>query len=147
MSRTRNGVVVAAAGGAAAVFAIFVALAQTHAISVPYFTPVALQVDGLEEKYAAGEKASFSVTADGYGSNCHSLEIEAKHDGQRTSYYKKEDDCRFMAITHGQYNFTRSFDYGSEVMGKAGTYIVDMQFKDLIDNKQVRVMKTFEVEG
>jgi hypothetical protein len=147
MSRTRYAVVVAAGGAVAVVFAIFVALAQTHAISLPYFTPVALAVNGLKEKYAVGEKASFSVTANGFGSNCHSLEIEAKHDGQRASYYKKADDCRFMTITHGQYNFTRSFDYGSEVMGKVGTYTVDMQFKDLIDNKQVRVTKTFEIEG
>jgi hypothetical protein len=140
--------IAAAAGGAAAVFAIFVALAQTNAIAVPYFTPVALQVDGLKEKYAAGENASFAVTANGYGSNCHSLEVEATHNdnGERASYYNKEDDCRFMTITHGQYNFTRSFDYGSKVMGKAGMYTVDIKFKDLVDNKEARVTKTFEVK-
>ena len=140
--------IAAAAGGAAVVFAIFIALAQTQAIAVPYFTPVALQVDGLKEKYAAGEKASFSITANGYGSNCHSLQVEATQDGQRASYYKKEDDCRFMTITHGQYNFTRSFDYGSEVMGKAGLYTVDIKFKDLVDNREAHVTKTFElIEG
>jgi len=134
-------------GLAALVFGIFVVLAQVHAISVPYFTPVALQVDGLKEKYMAGENASFSVTANGYGSNCHSLEVEAKHDGQRVSYYKKEDDCRFMTIAHGQYNFTQSFEYGDKVMEKAGTYNVDMQFKDLVDNKETHITKKFEVEG
>lgn len=138
---------IAIAGGAAAVtaFTIFVALAQMHAIAVPYFTPIGLQVDGLKEKYAAGEKASFSITANGYGSNCHSLQVEAMKDGQRASYYKKEDDCRFMTIMHGQYNFTRSFDYGSEILGKAGLYTVDIKFKDIVDNREVQVTRTFEV--
>ncbi|AIC14279.1 hypothetical protein [Nitrososphaera viennensis] len=147
MSRTRQHAIAAVGGAAAAVFAMFVALAQTHVIAVPYFTPIALQVDGLKEKYAAGETANFAVTANGYGSNCHSLEVEAMQDGQRASYYKKVDDCRFMTITHGQYNFTRSFDYGSEVMGKAGAYTVDITFKDLVDNREAHVTKMFEVEG
>jgi hypothetical protein len=146
MSRTTRTIAVAGGAAAVAAFSIFVALAQTHAIVVPYFTPIGLQVDGLMGKYAAGEKARFSISANGYGSNCHSLQVEATQDGQRASYYKKEDDCRFMTIMHGQYNFTRSFDYGSEVMGKAGSYTVDIKFKDLIDNSEAHVTKTFEVE-
>jgi len=140
---------IAIAGGVAALatFAIFVTLAQTHAIAVPYLTPVGLQVDGLKEKYTAGEKVDFSITANGYGSNCHSLQVETMQDGQRASYYKKEDDCRFMTIIHGQYNFTRSFDYGSEVAGRAGSYTVDIKFKDLVDNREAHDTKMFEVEG
>jgi hypothetical protein len=106
-----------------------------------------LQVDGLKEKYTAGENASFSITANGYGSNCHSLQVETTQDGQRASYYKKENDCRFMTITHGQYNFTQSLDYGSKVMGKAGSYTVDIKFKDLVDNREAQVTKMFDVEG
>lgn len=146
-SRTRYAIY--AAGAAIAVFAIFVTLAQVNAIAVPYFTPITLQVDGLKTGYAAGENATFAVTANGYGSNCLSLQVVTTHDdsGQRVSFYKKAEDCRYIPIIHGQYNLTRAFDYGSQVMGKAGKYTVDITFSDLIDNRQARLSKTFEVKS
>lgn len=139
----------AIAGGAAAAMAtgILVALAQSQAIFVPYITPTTLHIDGLQEAYGLNGTAAFTVTAKGYGSNCHMLQVEVLHEnGDRASYYKKADDCRFMTITHGPYNFTRPFSYGSEVMGKAGKYTIDIQFRDLVDNTEARLTKTFQME-
>lgn len=135
-----------AGGAAAAAFGVFVALAQAHVILVPYFTPAVLEVQGLEASYEADGPAQFTVTAKGYGSNCHSLEVQAVHEGERVSYFKRADDCRFMEITHGQYNFTRSFEYGSEVLEKAGAYSVDIRFEDLVDGTKTETVRTFEVE-
>jgi hypothetical protein len=146
VERTRYAVI-AAAGAALSIFAVFVALAQIQSIFVPYFTPVRLQVDGLMEKYAQGQNGIFNITAAGYGSNCHSLEVQADYGDQRVSYYNKADDCRFMMITHGPYKYTRSFEYGTKIMGKEGTYTVNIIFKDLIDNKQVQTTRKFEVRG
>lgn len=130
----------------AAMFAIFVALAQSQAIFVPYFTPTTLQVDGLEQSYGPGKNATFTVSAKGYGSNCHMLEVETQDkDGERASFYSKADDCRYMVITHGPYNFTRSFDYGSETFAKQGSYKLDVQFQDLVDGKKASVTRSFIV--
>jgi hypothetical protein len=137
----------AAGGAAAAAFGVFIALAQAHVILVPYFTPVALEVQGLESSYQSGVPAQFTVIAKGYGSNCHSLEVEAMHEGERVSYFKRADDCRFMEITHGQYNFTRSFEYGSEVLGKAGAYTIDIRFEDLVDGTKAETERMFQVRG
>jgi hypothetical protein len=134
------------AGIVAAVFAIFVTVAQLQAIFVPYFTPTTLQVDGLEQSYGPGKNATFTVSVRGYGSNCHLLQVETRdRDGQRASFYSKADDCRFMTITHGPYNFTRSFDYGSEVFAKPGSYKLDVQFQDLVDGRKTSVTKSFIV--
>jgi hypothetical protein len=135
---------VISAGIVAAVFAIFVALAQSQVIFVPYITPTTLQVDGLEQSYGPGKNATFTVGAKGYGSNCHLLQVETQDkDGYRASFYSKTDDCRFMIITHGPYNFTRSFDYGSEVFAKQGPYKLDVQFQDLVDGRKASVTKSF----
>ncbi len=140
--------VYAVAGGAgAAAFAAFVALAQAHVIFVPYFTPAVLQVEGLQEEYNNGESASFTVSVKGYGSNCHMLQVEVlDEEGERASYYRRADDCRFMTIAHGQYNLTRAFDYDSStVLGRGGTYELDVQFEDLIDGTKASVKRTFVV--
>jgi hypothetical protein len=135
-----------AGGAAAAAFGIFVALAQTHAILVPYFTPAALEVQGLADSYQTGEQARFTIVANGYGSNCHSLEVQAVHEGERVSYYKRADDCRYMEITHGRYNLTRSFEYGGEVLENTGPYTVDISFEDLVDGTKAQASRTFQVE-
>lgn len=132
-------------GAAAAAFGVFVALAQAHVILVPYFTPAALEVQGLAASYQEGEQARFTVAAKGYGSNCHMLEVEALQGGERVSYFKRADDCRFMTITHGQYNMTRSFEYGSEVLQKTGQYTVNIKFKDLIDGTSAETIRAFQV--
>lgn len=135
-----------ACGAAAAAFGIFVALAQVHVILVPYFTPAALEVQGLAPSYELGQDALFSVTAKGYGSNCHMLEVEAMHEGERVSYFKRADDCRFMEITHGQYNMTRTFEYRTQVMQQTGSYTVDIRFEDLIDGTKAQTSRRFQVE-
>jgi hypothetical protein len=135
-----------AGGAAAAAFGIFVALAQAHVILVPYFTPAALEVQGLAPSYEIGQDARFDVTANGYGSNCHMLEVEAVHGGERVSYFKRADDCRFMEITHGQYNMTRPFEYGTQVLQDTGQYTVDIRFEDLIDGTKAQTSRTFQVE-
>ncbi|WP_415283014.1 hypothetical protein [Candidatus Nitrososphaera sp. FF02] len=137
---------IAPAGAAAVAFGVFVALAQTHVIFVPYFTQAVLKVQELAGSYDIGEPVRFVVTAEGYGSNCHSLEVQAVHEGERASYFKRADDCRFMEITHGQYNMTRSFEYGSEV-GQAGQYTVEIKFEDLVDGTKAVATKTFEVQA
>lgn len=129
----------AIAGVAAAAFVIFVALAQSHVIAVPFFTPAVLDVSGLQETYSLNGNANFTAVVRGYGSNCHLLQAEIVYlageaGGERVSFYRKADDCRFMTITHGPYNLTRSFDYGGEnVLGRPGTYKLHVQFEDLID--------------
>jgi hypothetical protein len=132
-------------GGIAAIaFAVFVALAQAQVLNVPYFTPATISIDGLDDAYAEGEKASFVVTAKGYGSNCHMLQAELLHEGERKSFYRKADDCRFMDITHGQYNFTRPFEYDSQLLAK-GSYRLDVLFEDLVDGKKASTTRTFNV--
>lgn len=139
-----------AAGAAAAVFAIIVALAQSFVIVVPYLTPVALEIWGLQEAYDLNGSANFTATVKGYGSNCHMLQAELLYLGggseERVSYYRKADDCRFMTITHGPYNLTRSFDYGGEnVLGREGDYKLDVQFEDLVDGTKISVTKDLQI--
>lgn len=139
---------VVAGGAAAAAFGVFVALAQAHVIFVPYFTSATLRIEGLQETYAVDGNATFTVTADGYGSNCHMLQVEILHRGERMSYYRKADDCRFMDITHGRYNLTRTFDYGGkDVFGMEGDYNLQVQFEDLADGTKASATRAFRVEG
>jgi hypothetical protein len=143
--------VYAAAGVAVVGFAIFVALAQSQAIAVPYLTPATLEIQGLQETYGLNGSANFTATVKGYGSNCHLLQAELLYLGtdseERVSYYKKADDCRFMTITHGPYNLTRSFDYGGEnVFGKEGDYKLDVQFEDLVDGTKASVTRNLQVK-
>lgn len=139
---------IAGATGAVAVFGVFVALAQAHVIFVPFFTPAVLQVEGLREDYSANQDMSFTVRVDGYGSNCHMLQVEIlNEDGARKSYYRKADDCRFMTITHGPYNFTKTFEYGGEnVLPTDGTYKLDLQFEDQIDGTKVSMTRILRVQ-
>ena len=137
-----------AGGAAAAALGVFVALAQAHVIFVPYFTPATLRIEGLQQRYSVNGDATFTVTADGYGSNCHMLQVEILHEGERAAYYRKADDCRFMEITHGRYNLTRTFDYGGEdVLGREGDYMLQVQFEDLVDGTRASATKTFQVGG
>lgn len=74
------------------------------------------------------------------------LQLQATNrNGEQESFYKKADDCRFMAITHSPYNFTRSFEYGNEVTGKQGSYTLDFEFKDLVDGRDVLTTRSFVV--
>lgn len=140
-----------AAGAAVAVVAIVVVLAQSYIISVPYLTPVALEIQGIEETYDLNGSANFTATVKGYGSNCHMLQAELLYLGEgseeRMSYYRKADDCRFMTIMHGPYNLTRSFDYGGEnVFGREGAYKLDVQFEDLVDGTKASATRNLRVK-
>jgi hypothetical protein len=132
-------------GATAAIFAVFVVLAQAQAISVPFFTPATVRVDGLVGSYAVNDNATFTVTAHGYGSNCHALQVEVTHDSERKSFFRKADDCRYMEITHGSYNFTRSFEYGGKVLDTKGEYKLDISFEDLIDGRKAALTRNFSV--
>lgn len=134
-----------AGGAAAAAFGVFFVLAQAHVIYVPYFTPVHLWIDGLQERYGVNGSATFTVTVDGYGSNCHMLQVEVLRGGERASYYRKADDCRFMEIVHGRYNLTRVFDYGELVLGTEGDYLLQVQFEDLVDGTRASATRQFTV--
>lgn len=140
--------VYAGASAAAAAFVIFVALTQSHVITVPYLTPTILEIQDLQETYEMKDSANFTVTVMGYGSNCHMLQAEIVYlgvpGGERVSFYRKADDCRFMTITHGPYNLTKSFDYGGEnVFGREGTYRLDVQFEDPVDGTKSSAMRNF----
>jgi hypothetical protein len=132
---------------AVAAFGVFVALAQAHVIVVPYFTPTMLKLEGLEQTYPVAGKVKFTVAASGYGSNCHMLQAEIQHEGQRKAFYRRADDCRFMTITYGPYNLTRSFEYGGkDVVGEKGTYDLDVEFQDLVVNgSKASIRKTFNI--
>lgn len=129
----------------AIIFAVFVALAQAQVISMPYFTPATVRVDGLSDNYDINENATFTITAQGYGSNCHALQVEAVHKGERKSFYRKADDCRYMQITHGPYNFTRSLEYESGVFNAEGKYKLDVLFEDLVDGRKASLTRNFNI--
>ena len=136
----------------ATTFSIFMILAQTQTISVPIFTPTTVLIEGLQEKYNVHETVNFVVKIKGYGSNCHQLDVstsilDATHIN-RVAYYSKADDCRFMAIIHGPYNFTKAFSYGGggAIFDKEGTYTIDATFNDLVDHHSVRVKRPFFVQ-
>ena len=132
-------------GITAAIFVVFVVLAQTQAISVPFFTSTIVKVDGLGDSYGLNDDATFTVTAHGYGSNCHALQVEITHDGERKSFYRKADDCRYMELTRGPYNFTRSFEYGAKVLDAKGEYKLDIRFEDQVDGKKASLTRNFSV--
>lgn len=135
-------------GAAAVVVAlgVFVALAQVHAIHVPYFTPTKIELKGLEQTYPVAGDVAFTATVIGYGSNCHMLQAEILFEGERKTFYKKADDCRFMDIASGPYNLTRSFEYGGkEVFGHKGAYDLDVRFEDLVNGNNASIRKTFNI--
>ena len=83
-------------------FATFVILAQSHVILIPYLTPTVLEIRGLKAAYSVDDRATFDVIVKGFGSNCHMLQVVAtSQSGDRVSFYKKADDCRFMTVMHG----------------------------------------------
>lgn len=136
--------------GAAIAFSIFAVFAQTQALYVPILTPTTMAFEGLQAKYRINDTLSYAIDVKGYGSNCHQLEVITTYNGAKTNrvdYYSKADDCRFMTITHGPYNFTRSFSYGGKsIFGKEGNYTVDATFTDLIDHQITTSKRSFIVQ-
>jgi hypothetical protein len=147
MTMTRTQKAVISAGVLGSCLGIFILLAQTHVIYAAYLTPIKLTVADLNTSYSTGQNATLTINVDGYGSNCHLLEVTTtNHDGEHVSYYKKADDCRFMEINHGPLNFAKSLTIDGRTLEKAGAYTVDITFEDLVDGGQAHTTTTFEVE-
>ena len=144
----------AAAATTAAVLGVFIVLAQTHAIYVPYFTPARIEFQGLEDRYPVNGSINYAVSLKGYGSNCVAFEAGIfRKDGslpqgeERVAYYNQIQDCRKIDISQGPYNHTRSFSYSGEVvLGKPGTYRVDVDIFDQITGQNSVGTRSFIVE-
>jgi hypothetical protein len=146
----RSVVIVAAAAAAAVAFGAFVALAQAHAILVPYFTPARIEFEGLEDRYPVNGSMSYSVSLKGYGSNCIAFDAgifrEDRPNEERVAYYSQTQDCRTIEVSQGHYNCTRSFSYrGDTVLGKPGEYRVDVNVLDQITRQKYTESRPFTV--
>ena len=142
---SRNYLVTGAAASVA--FVVFLILAQSNLILIPYLTPAIIETHGLNDRYTAGSMVTFSISVKGYGSNCHMLQAEVTNQtGGREYYYRKADDCRYMVITHGAYDLTRTFKYNSETLEEHGTYKLDIKFEDLKDGTQASTTRFFVVQ-
>lgn len=144
----RSVAIVAAA--VAVAFGAFVALAQAHAIFVPYFTPARIEFEGLEDRYPVNGSMSYSVSLKGYGSNCIAFDAgifrEDRPNEERVAYYSQTQDCRTIDVSQGHYNYTRSFSYrGDTVLGKPGDYRVDVNAFDQITGQKYAESRPFIV--
>jgi len=142
--------IVAAAAAAAVAFGAFVALAQAHAIFVPYFTPTRIEFESLEDQYPVNGSMSYSICLKGYGSNCIAFEAgifrEDGPDEERVAYYSQVQDCRIIDVSQGPYNYTRSFSYsGDTVLGKPGDYMVDVDVLDQETGQKYAETRSFIV--
>jgi hypothetical protein len=135
------------AAAAAVAFGVFVALAQTQAIHVPYFTPTKIEFRGLEEQYPVNGSMNYEISLKGFGSNCIAFEAEmVREDGERAAYYNQIQDCRTIEISEGPYNYTRSFSYiGDVVLGEPGSYHVNVRASDQITGQQSISSQSFIV--
>jgi hypothetical protein len=138
---------------AALAFGIFVGLAQTQTIFVPYFTPTSIEFEGLQERYPVNSSMSYSISLKGYGSNCIAFEAEVLREDsslprgeERVAYYSQTQDCRKIDIAQSQYNYTKSFSYsGDTVLGKPGSYRVDVSVFDQITKQDRAESRSFIV--
>jgi hypothetical protein len=125
---------------AAIAVGVFVALAQAHAVSVPYLTPTRVEFQGLEDRYPVNSSMNYAVSLKGYGSNCINFDAQLVRENyslpggtERTAYFDQTQDCRKINISQGPYNYTRIFSYsGSTILGKPGGYRVDVEVLDQI---------------
>ncbi len=128
-------------------FAVFIALASTQTIVVPYFTPTTIEFSGLEKEYPVNGSISYTVSVKGYGSNCAILKVVTIHDGADVAFYRKADDCRYIEISYGPYNYTQNFSVdGPAVIGQAGEYVVQAEFEDQINGQKVVDSRSFIVK-
>ena len=144
--------IIAAAVAAAVAFGAFVALAQAHAIFVPYFTPTRIDFQGLEDQYPVNGSMNYLISLNGYGSNCIAFEAEMVREesllpeGEQVAYYSQVQDCRVIEISEGPYNYTRSFSYGGPVvLGKPGNYQINVNVFDQITRQNHTDARSFIV--
>lgn len=133
------------------IISIFIVLALAQIIPIPYVTPTTIEITGISTRYPVNGTLTFAVKAKGYGSNCLGLEVQTVRQNstlgtERAAYYQKTDDCRFMTLKQGPYNFTRQFEYsGPVIMGKAGIYEIDAKFTDLVNGRIAKTSQKFNV--
>lgn len=142
-------IIIVVAGG----FAIFLGLAQTQSIFVPYFTRTSIEFEGLQKAYPVNGSMDYVISIKGYGSNCIALEAgifredSASSEEERVAYYSQIQDCRKIEISQGQYNYTKSFSYsGSTVLGEPGNYRVDISILDQVTGQKYNERSSFIVE-
>jgi hypothetical protein len=136
-------------GAAAAVaVGVFVALAQAHAISVPYLTPMRIEFKGLDAQYPVNGSMGYAISVKGYGSNCLDFEAQVIHEESkdRVAYFGEVEDCRKIEIAQGPYNYTQSFSYsGATVLGRPGDYRIEVGVTDQITGQRHNETRPFIV--
>lgn len=149
----RSAMIIVIGAAAAIAFGGFVALAQAHAIFVPYFTPTRIEFQGLQDRYPASGSMSYDISVKGYGSNCIAFKAEVLREdnslagGQESvAYFNRIQDCRIINISQGPYNYSQSFSYGDIVLAKPGDYRVDVEVLDQITKQNHTDTRSFRVE-
>jgi hypothetical protein len=136
------------AGAAAAVaVGVFVALAQSHAISVPYLTPARIEFEGLNDLYPVNGSMDYSVSVRGHGSNCLDFQASViREPDERVAYFGEVQDCRKIEIAEDPYNYTKSFSYtGATVLGRPGDYRIQVDVLDQITKQSFGETRPFIV--
>jgi|GEM_PF-2039936 len=147
-SPLKKRVIVLTSAVAVAAVGILVAMAQSHAILVPYLTPMRIEFVGLESEYPVNGTMNYSISVRGHGSNCIDFQAQMIRgmDKERVAYFGEVQDCRKIEIVHGPYNYTKSFTYsGSTVLGVAGSYQVLVNVHDQITDQNHSEMRSFIV--
>ena len=135
-------------------FSIFLGLAQTQLIFVPYLTTTSIHFEGLQDTYVVNGSMDYIIYLRGYGSNCIAFEAgifrekdQPSSEEERVAYYSQTQDCRKIDISQGQYNYTKSFSYsGNTVLGEPGNYRVDVNVLDQGTGRTYSEKRSFIVE-
>ncbi|HEU4605153.1 MAG TPA: hypothetical protein VFS46_02825 [Nitrososphaera sp.] len=148
----RSTAAIAFTGAVAVAFGTFIALAQAHVIFVPHFTPMHIEFQGLEGRYPANGSMNYSISLEGYGSNCIAFEAEVVRENsslpeeeEQAAYYGQIQDCRVIKVSEGPYNYTRSFTYGGAVLGRPGNYQIIVDVFDQITRQNYTDSSSFIV--
>jgi hypothetical protein len=147
----RSAALIAAAAATAVTFVAFVALAQAHAIFVPYFTPARIEFEGLEDRYPVNGSIGYTISLKGYGSNCVAFEAGIFREGgsseeERVVYYNQIQDCRKIEVSQGPYNHTRNFTYaGQNILSMPGDYRIEVNMLDQTTGQNYHETRSFTV--
>lgn len=147
--------IIVSSGIAIAFFGVFVAIAQSYIIIVPYFTPTLIEFETLQERYPVNGSISYTVSLRGYGSNCIAFKVEmfreigSLSEGRETvAYWSQIQDCRTIELAQGPYNYSKNFTYsGYTILGKPGKYQINVEVFDQITKQKSVSTKQFYVES
>jgi hypothetical protein len=139
---------------AGVIIALFIGLAQTQILFLPYFTPAKIEFQGLQQQYPVNGSMAYTISLKGYGSNCLGFTAETLRkigsltdEEERVSYFSKTDDCRKINISEGAYNYSQSFSYnGPVVLGRPGEYRVKVAVLDEITRQNYTDTRAFMVK-